>query len=504
MRRRLQWRDANSLSPARSGQLKFDNQQIAGLSSQIVGRITLPQDPTYNSDREAFMSAFQHFPQLILYCAGFNDVVAGLRFAKECGLHVVCRSGGHSTAGYSVSDEMVLDVSGISYVRVDQVKQTAAVGAGTNFGKVNAELDLFGLHLPGGGCETVCVAGFMQGGGYSFTSLMYGMNCDQVLSVQMALADGRLVHANADENADLFWAVRGGTGNNFGVLLEVEYRLRRLAAPIWGFGFKWPLATARDAATAAKAAATWHSHFTGDHVPPNLGNQALLVCTKDADDKKLAPYFVVRGMFNGSEAECRKALAPLLALPHAESRRDIWRPGSYRELNEYLLNFPTELPANVPASARSLAKSHIVARHLTSEEWGRIVEFFRASPNTNNFVGLEAYGGAINAVAPDATAYWHRRATLDVFLFAFWMYERDRVDVESSIRDFDHVVAPLASGHSYQNYPNRDQLDFGRRYFGGNLERLIQVKRQYDPDDRFRYQQGLLFASPDVSGSEGI
>jgi FAD/FMN-containing dehydrogenase len=503
MRHRLRWRDASPFSFARSGQLKFNDRQLASLTSQIVGRIVLPQDPSYSSDRQGFMSAFQHFPQIIVFCAGFSDVVACLRFAKEVGLHVVCRSGGHSVAGFSVNNGMVIDVSGISYVRVDQRRQVAAIGAGTEFGRVNAELDLFGLHLPGGGCETVCVAGYMQGGGYSFTSLMYGMNCDQVIGVQMARADGQIVTASADQNEDLFWAVRGGTGNNFGVLLEVQYTLRQLG-PLWGFGFKWPLTTVRGMDAAIKAVTTWHEHFTGDRVPANLGHQALLVCTQDAHDKELAPYFVVRGLFNGSEADCRKALDPLFSLPHAETRRDIWRQGTYRDLNDYLLNFPTELPANVPASARALAKSHIVDRHLSADEWSRIVDLFRASPNSNNFIGLEAYGGAINRVAPDATAFWHRRSTTDMFLFAFWMYEDDRSGAETYLTDFDRVVAPLGSGHSYQNYPNRDQLDFGRRYFGGNLERLMQVKKQYDPDDLFSFPQGLLFASPNVWGAEVI
>jgi FAD/FMN-containing dehydrogenase len=193
-----------------------------------------------------------------------------------------------------------------------------------------------------------------------------------------------------------------------------------------------------------------------------------------------------------------------VSLPHAESHRDIWRQGSYRDLNDYLLNFPTELPADVPASARSLAKSHIVDRHLTLEEWGRIVELFSASPSTNNFIGLEAYGGAINKIAPEATAYWHRRSMTDVFLFAFWMYERDRESAESYIAEFDRVVAPLSSGHSYQNYPNRDQLDFGRRYFGTNLERLVQVKKKYDPEDLFTFQQGLLLASLHAWGAEVV
>ena len=494
MRKKRQTRDISPLSPAHSGQLKFNDEQLNGLRSRVVGRIVLPQDSSYTSDRAAFMSAFQHFPQIICYCAGASDVVACLRFAKDVGLHVACRSGGHSTAGYSVNDEMVVDLSALSYVRVDPAGRTAAVGAGTNFALLNAELDRCDLHIPGGGCETVCVAGYMQGGGYGFTSLLFGMNCDQVIDVQVALANGQVVHANRKEHEDLFWAVRGGTGNNFGVLLEIDYRLHALG-PLWGFGFKWRLTTASEARAATHALATWQAHFTGSSAPPNLGHQAMLVYTKDAGDKDLAPYFVVRGMFNGFEADCRAALEPLLALPHAERRRDIWRQGKYRELNEYLLHFPTEMPGNVPASARSLAKSHIVDRHLTTAQWAPVVDLYRALANSDSFIGLEAYGGAINAVAQDATAYWHRRSMLDVDLFAFWMYESDRGGAESFLKDFDRVLLPLSSGHSYQNYPNRDQLDFGRRYFGGNLERLVEVKRRYDPDDLFSFPQGLLRAS---------
>ena len=145
----------------------------------------------------------------------------------------------------------------------------------------------------------------------------------------------------------------------------------------------------------------------------------------------------------------------------------------------------------MPASARSLAKSHILDRHLTIAECHRIVELFRKSPNGDNFIGFEAYGGAINAVAPDATAFWHRSATTDVFLFTFWMYENDHKDAVAFLGQFDDVVKPLANGHAYQNYPNRDIDDFGKVYFGGNLDRLREVKERYDPDDLFFFQQSL-------------
>jgi FAD/FMN-containing dehydrogenase len=387
---------------------------------------------------------------------------------------------------------MVLDVSGIQYVRVDRQKQTALVGAGANFAQVDTNLDFYGMHVPGGGCETVGVAGYMQGGGYSFTSLMFGLNCDNVQSIQMALADGRIITANAQDYDDLFWAVRGGTGNNFGVLLEVEYRLRELDQ-LWGFGFKWPLSSDQEADLGAEAAAVWQANFTGPAAPPNVGQQAALARTKqkpDDPDRDTGPYFLIRGMYNGTEGECRKALAPLFALIPNDSYRDFWRAGTYLDLNNSLLSFPTPLP-NVPASIRSLAKSHIVDRYLAQAEWRTIIDLFRQAPEGDTVIGLEAYGGAINQVAPQATAFWHRSASLDVFLYSFWLYDRFREDAEEYLQKFDSVVGPLSNGHSYQNYPNSANKNFGRMYFGGNLPRLKDVKRKYDPADLFTFPQGL-------------
>jgi FAD/FMN-containing dehydrogenase len=491
MRRTPRWQELINLSSQRSGHLKFTGAQAIQFSRELAGHIVTPQDQTYAVNRITFMNAFQHFPQIIVYCSGFADVVRSIRFAKEFGLEPVCRSGGHSTAGYSVNDHMVIDVSGINYVRVDPDARVAWVGAGANFAQINAELELYGLHMPGGGCETVGVAGYMQGGGYGFTSLMFGMNCDQVLGFQMALADGRIVRANARENPDLFWAVRGGTGNNFGVLLEIEYHLQELR-PVWGFGFKWPIETDEQAAAASRALQVWQSNFTGEAAPENLGQEALLGYTQGPDSDALAPYFLIRGMFNGSEAGCQKALEPLLKLmPDVDQYRDIWRSGTYRDLNVYLLTYPTVLPPDVPNSARSLAKSHIVERYLTIEECAAIIELYRASPNEDNFIGFEAYGGAVNAIAPDATAFCHRTASMDVFLFSFWLREISRDSAEAYVDEFDRVLHPLSKGRSYQNYPNRRIEDFGAAYFGDNLPRLLDVKQAYDPDDFFTFPQGL-------------
>ncbi len=223
-----------------SEQLKYTKREAAELILKLRGHVVQWSDPGYDAARQLSNAAFQGFPQIIVYCEVFEDVRLCLEFAHEHELWAVCRSGGHSTAGFSLSSEMVIDVSRLSYAVVDHPKRLMTVGAGTNFGNVNAQLDTYRLHVPGGGCEDVCVGGFVQGGGYGFTSRRFGMNCDSAVELLLMLADGKLVVASEKKNADLFWAVRGGTGNNFGVLLQVTYRLHELWK-VWGFGITWPI-----------------------------------------------------------------------------------------------------------------------------------------------------------------------------------------------------------------------------------------------------------------------
>ncbi len=130
-----------------------------------------------------------------------------------------------------------------------------------------------------------------------------------------------------------------------------------------------------------------------------------------------------------------------------------------------------------------------------------MIELYRAVGDPNNSIGFESYGGAINAVAPEATAFWHRRAMMDVFFMPFWLYENSRENAEADIAKFDKVVGPLSNGHSYQNYPNRDIKNFGHAYFGGNLERLVKVKKAYDPGNFFSFPQGLGNVPGNIAGT---
>ncbi len=454
-------------------QLKFSGRAAKKLLSEIQGTVVLSTDSNYQQARQLTNPAFQEFPQIIVYCQVFEDVRRSLKFARDHGLWAVCRSGGHSTAGYSVNSEMVIDLSGLRYATVDAKARRATVGAGTNFGHLNATLDTYKLHVPSGGCEDVNVAGYTQGGGYGFTSRMYGMNCDNVVEALVMLADGSIVSANETVNPDLYWALRGGTGNNFGVLLQAVYQLHDLWK-VWGFGISWPLEHG------AEALHTMHSRYIHG-APAELGFMTMGTWLK----KKGGVF--MRGMFCGSPEQGLDLIQPLLKTPGA--KLDFERSGSYYEMNQYLLENP-DLPA-VPDLAAETKDCAYVARPLGLDDWGRIVTALSRTPNQGSMLLMEPYGGKIGTIPKTATAFIHRDVDFDLALDVFWLNQQRREEPTVFLDGFFAEIADLTNGHKYQNYPRRGNHDYRWNYWGDSCSTLLAVKQKYDPDNFFHYEQSV-------------
>jgi len=483
-RRRYRREDASgtvSMEP------KFPATAVATLRQQLTGEAVLAGDDKYHLARQGFVVNFQAFPEIIVYCAVISDVAAALEFACAWDLRPVCRAGGHNTAGFCNNNDLVIDVGRMNDVVVDVERRRVTAGAGASMGKLNAALDTFALHVPAGGCSDVAVGGYMQGGGYGFTSQIYGLNCDNAIEALVMLADGTLLRASESENEDLFWAVRGGTGNNFGVLLQVTYKLHD-PGPLWGFGFNWPLAGgAEQRERAAAALEAVQNGFTGEATPTGVGHQTGLNFVDGA------PSMFLRGIVRGTPESGRRALAPLFELGGAF---DIDKVDRYAALSDYLESNP-DVPQIAPHT-RTVADSRITERLLRKEEWATLLEMFVASPNGANFIHLESYGGAIRKVAPTATAFWHRLARFDVFTWVFWQNERQEAATRNYLEAFRRVMAPLSNGHACQNYPNRDSADYRWMYWGENFPRLLAVKDRYDPDQLFDFEQAI---SADPPGS---
>jgi FAD/FMN-containing dehydrogenase len=473
----LGWRAPVSLDP------RISPKDVKDLMLAVRGKVVQPSDATYHADRQLSDFAYQQFPLLIVYCEVFSDVRHCLNFARKHGLQVALRSGGHSTAGLSINDGLVIDLRHMNYVVVDAAARPkrAIVGPGANFGHLNAMLDEYRLHLPGGACQDVCVAGYMQGGGYGFTSRQFGMNCDNVLEALVMLADGRIVVASPTKNSDLFWALRGGTGGNFGVLLQVSYRLHELGK-VWGFGIQWPLEGKRAASRAAKVLAELQFSYMRKGASRQLGYQAFLGW------QGREPYLMMRGIFIGTRAAGRKALRPLLAV--SAGKYTISRIASFYELDGFLLDKAPGIP-EVPDLAREEKESGYIDRPLRPADWRAIIDKFRTTPNQSSLFAIEPYGGAINAISAGDNAFVHRNVDMNVYFDVFWMDDAQRTQAVAFLDDFMAFMKRYFNGASYQNYPRLTQTDYRERYWGDWFETLLAVKQKYDPQNFFRSAQGI-------------
>ena len=484
------------------GGVNISDSEIAELRQLLQGTIVASTDQGYDASRQLTNHAFSPWPLLIAYCDVPADVAACLAWAQKYDIWTVIRSGGHSTAGYSANTGLVIDMSHFRYVVVEDpsaASPTAIVGAGTDFGHLNSVLNDYDLHVPGGGCPDVCVAGYMQGGGFGFTSRAFGMNCDNVSSMRLMLADGRIVIADPTTNSDLYWAVRGGTGNNFAVLLEVRYQLQHIGPKdIWGFGLQW------DASDGATAMVMMQEKFMRNS-DSKLGYMSFFAV--DCPDATTStPLLMMRGMYLGTEADAQAALAPLLATPGV--RQDVGRYGSYEDLNGYLLSWPREIP-EVPDLGREDKSSAYIDRPLLLAEWQAVVERFLETPNPWSTIVFEPYGGRISAISPDDNAFIHRNVDMDIFVDVFWMTDEEHTAAQAYLDGFVELLASMTNGHSYQNYPRRGTDDFRWRYWGGSFNNLLKIKQKYDPANFFHFAQSIstpevpdprLDAGPDLSG----
>jgi FAD/FMN-containing dehydrogenase len=448
---------------------------IAELQGQIEGSVVLPTDANYHAARQVFSHEFQSMPQLIVYCEVFEDVRHCLEFAKQNQIWAVTRSGGHSTAGYSVNCDMVIDLSRMNYVVVDAAAKRAVIGAGATFGHINATLNSYRLHMPGGACEDVAIAGYTQGGGYGFTSREYGMNCDNVIDAAIMLADGSIVTASESVNKDLFWAIRGGTGNNFGVLLQATYRLRDLWK-VWGFGLRWSIEDA------PAALVELQKNYLTTGASDKLGYMVIVTAQQGEN------VMLMRGTFHGSRDEGMAALSSLRATKGVELQVDMY--DTYLAVNRYIVDKPFPIP-DVPNAVNEDKQSAYVSRPLSLKDWRKIMEYFAQSPCPWSWFVIEPYGGQINREPKGANAFIHRDVLMNTFFGLFWRTPEEKGRFERFLDDFMKMYGPFCNGHSYQNYPRRDQKNFAQAYWGDYYSCLVAIKRKYDPDGFFRYQQAV-------------
>ncbi|TAG03215.1 MAG: FAD-binding oxidoreductase [Betaproteobacteria bacterium] len=482
-------------------QLGLDKAELLSHLKDFRGQIVWPWEPDYNTDRALFNPLFDAYPVVILYCTVASDAVFALTLAKlveeRTKLAFTVRSGGHCTAGFSAGAGVLIDMSQINDVYVDAAGMTATVGCGVNFGKFRAALLPYKLHVPGGECDDVCIGGYMQGGGYGFTSVTYGMNCDNVISMTVLLANGTIVTASETVNRDLWWGMRGGTGGTLGILLNVTYKLVTLG-DVFGWAIIWPIATAANQADAVTALNLLQDNYMATapskqlNIQVSLCYQPGIVAGLPLPPAAMQPYLMVRGVWVGNATDGQAAIQALCNSPGATTQ---WtKTASFDVLNTELLNLPYGMPcfAADAVMPREDKASRIVARKLTSAEWQSLLAYFVSTPNPYSYFYMEFYGGAINEYPVADSAWIHRDALYNAVLDVFWWEEADRAASQAFLDGWIALMEPLYNGHAYQNYPRLGDPNWADKYWGDAQGKLAAVKGVYDPKTLFTFAQCIV------------
>ena len=451
-------------------QLGLPASELEFLNAWLVGDVVLPGDRNYDADRQLFNRRFDPRPSAIVHCKVERDVRLCLDALRSHKTQFRIRAGGNCFAGYSASDGVIIDVSGLDDVFVDPERLVATVGAGCSFGKLQAILDDHELHLPLGDAKNVSIGGFMQGGGFGLTSRTYGMNCDHVLEARIMLADGRVVLASEKVNHDLWWAIRGGTGGNFGVLLTVRYRLH--PAPEqnrWCLG--WRLSRGADLEQAISALMTLQESVVVHGSPPEMNVSATVVHIADRPQAApQTPWLLMWGTYVGSETRMDAWLDPLLRNPGCWPR------------------FQPEFGIRRRRKFERL--SRLVSRGLRPADWRSILShFLTKAPNRQSMLQVDVWGGAIGRHPRETSAFIHRDAAFNIALTAWWQTEKEQRKSRSFLSSWADLVTPLGNGRIYQNFPSADAPNYQENYWGAALPALAAVKRKYDPAGLFDFPQ---------------
>ena len=452
------------------------------LAGRLSGRFLRPGDAMYPA--ATIISATRYMetrPAGIAVCVSPQDAAACVTWARDNGVPFVVRSGGHNYAGFSTSDGLVIDVKGMRSVRVDPATGTATVAGGANNADVGTGLKPYGVYFPGGRCPTVGASGLTLGGGWGFSCRHLGMTCDSLLATEVVTAAGDIVTASETENADLYWAVRGSGGGNFGVHTSFTYRVVP-ADEVTVLRLAWS-----GGDTAALVDAILRMQL---HAPRELGLRLAVVPQSRMPLSQPAPLDVnTLGLYWGSLPELEELLAPVERVQAAEAR------------TVERMSFPAArefLAATTPSGAYQV-KSGFVQGTLPARGLATMQEWIGTMPGVpsraqESTAAIFCWGGKINDLPPDANAFVHRSAD---FLFkceALWEPEDDPVLIAANLEWLEGYYAamqPYLSGGAYQNFPDRGLADWQHAYYGKNLERLVEVKRTWDPDNLFRFPQSI-------------
>ena len=466
-----------SLSTVGATPMVLPPDDLEALRAVLRGTACTPGDNGYEEARTVWNGMIDRRPGLVVRCQGAADVMQAVDLARKHNLMVAVKGGGHNIAGSAVCDGgLQIDLSPMSWVRVDHVAKRANVGPGATLGDIDREAQRFGLALPTGINSTTGIAGLTLGGGFGWLTRKFGMTIDNLISAEMVLADGRLVRASVTENPDLFWAIRGG-GGNFGVVTNFEFRLHPVGPQVMSGLVVHPLSDARRILTEyQKLLAAAPNELTCWAVMRKAPPLPFLPAEWHGREVLILAMCCI-----GDMAQAEKALAGLRGLGNPIA--DVVSPHPF-------VGWQQAFDPLLTAGARNYWKTHDFER-LDPRVIDKLLEAVGRLPGPECEVFLAHVGGWMAHVPPSATAYPQRSAHFIMNVHTRWREAADDTQCIDWARDLYDAVADHALGSAYVNFMPDDESERIEKVYGANYRRLADVKRTYDPMNLFRSNQNI-------------
>ncbi len=462
-----------------------------GLAASLTGSVVLQSSSNYEQVRVVFNASFDNvFPQAVVQCASSADVSQALAFAQKFKLPLAARSGRHSYAGYSTTSGMVIDVGNMNTITL--AGSSATIGAGAKLADIYSQLGAAGLSIPSGSCPTIGIAGITQGGGIGVVDRAYGLTCDKLISAQIVTADGKLVECDANNNSDLFWALRGGGGGNFGIVTSFTFQTFT-TGDLTSFSAQFNFS---DAAAVLNAWQTWPQTL------PDTVWAGLVLGAYGSPGSP--PYVGVSGYFIGTPGDFSPYWTQFLAAAGATPISPSIVATNFVDamlsgcngITVSQCHLAGETPDGEYPRSPFAASSDFFNAALPQAGIEAMLQAMstRQAAGKSGLVIMDLMGGAIAKVAPDATAFVHRNAIFSAQYYADFALGTDAATVAEAqtwANGMRSVMQSWSSGEAYQNYVDPLLTNPLQAYYGSNLARLQQVKQKYDPNGVFGFAQAI-------------
>ncbi len=454
----------------------LNENSVAELKTKLRGRVIAPNDPDYDEARKVYNAMIDKKPRLIARCVDVADVIACVNFGRENQMLLAVRGGGHNAGGLGIADDaLVIDLGPIKYTRVDPAAGTVTVGGGCTWGDVDHATHAFGMAVPSGIISTTGVGGLTLGGGIGHLTRKCGLTIDNLLSADVVLADGSFLHASADENSDLFWALRGG-GGNFGVVTAFTFRLHKIDT-VYGGPMLYHMS---DAADVMK----WYREFIAN-APDDLNGWFAFLTVPPG------PPF--------PENLHLKKMCGIIwccTLPQEEAE-EMFKP--IRAFKKPALDFVGPLPQPAlnsmfdpiyPPGLQWYWRADFV-NELSDDAIAQHVRFANALPTMHSTMHMYPINGAAARVGKTDTAWNYRDANWAQVMVGVDPDPANKEKITKWTKDYFDALHPYSAGGAYVNFMMEEGEDRVKATYGDNYQRLAEIKAKYDPTNLFRVNQNI-------------